>query len=198
MEHEDIVKRIRQSGDKVSLSCISLKGRDFYREVCVQLCQNRQFIQILNQDLSWNALSPPPQLGFSPLLFHDPRMLLNTISPSTKNQKETPMRSECVTHPSYCDEDRKEAGSDQSGTLTPQVWSKDSAHHLSQQQEYWVQSPTGATYYNIRWHILTSVHCIKMKPINPRNWALSSTRPPCCEPRLAVNHVSFLLIELND
>ncbi|CAK6976712.1 Na(+)/H(+) exchange regulatory cofactor NHE-RF3-like [Scomber scombrus] len=31
MEHEDIVKRIKQSGDEVSLFSISIPGRDFYR-----------------------------------------------------------------------------------------------------------------------------------------------------------------------
>lgn len=35
MEHEDIVKRVRQSGDKVSLSAICMAGRRFYREVGV-------------------------------------------------------------------------------------------------------------------------------------------------------------------
>ncbi|XP_018556267.1 Na(+)/H(+) exchange regulatory cofactor NHE-RF3 [Lates calcarifer] len=42
MEHEDIVQKIKQSGDKVILTSISIPGRDFYRE-----------------------------LGISPLLFHE-------------------------------------------------------------------------------------------------------------------------------
>lgn len=35
VEHEDIVKKIRQSGDRVSLSSICMPGRHFYREVGV-------------------------------------------------------------------------------------------------------------------------------------------------------------------
>ncbi|XP_070762547.1 Na(+)/H(+) exchange regulatory cofactor NHE-RF3-like [Enoplosus armatus] len=46
VEHEDIVKKIRRSGDEVILTSISIRGRDFYRE-----------------------------LGISPLLFHDERTL---------------------------------------------------------------------------------------------------------------------------
>lgn len=35
MEHDDIVSRIRRSGDRVSLSTICLAGRHFYRQVGV-------------------------------------------------------------------------------------------------------------------------------------------------------------------
>lgn len=33
MEHDDIVKIVRRSGDRVSLTCITTPGREFYREV---------------------------------------------------------------------------------------------------------------------------------------------------------------------
>ncbi|KAI3354695.1 hypothetical protein L3Q82_019187, partial [Scortum barcoo] len=65
MEHGDIVKKIRQSGDTVILTCISIPGRDFYRE-----------------------------LGISPLLFHDDHTLWDgrqhTVYHCTKTQSETP------------------------------------------------------------------------------------------------------------
>lgn len=37
MEHDNIVKEIRQSGDKVSLTTISMPGRDFYRDVSTHI-----------------------------------------------------------------------------------------------------------------------------------------------------------------
>lgn len=33
IDHDDIVKKVRKSGDEVSLITISISGRDFYREV---------------------------------------------------------------------------------------------------------------------------------------------------------------------
>ncbi|XP_078101934.1 Na(+)/H(+) exchange regulatory cofactor NHE-RF3-like, partial [Sander vitreus] len=106
MEHEDIVKKIRRSGDKVILTSISIRGRDFYRE-----------------------------LGISPLLFHDKCTLQydrqQTVSHCTKNQSETPLRDGdgCLTYPTMYVQDIEEAGSgfhsncspDQSGTLTTQL-----------------------------------------------------------------------------
>ncbi|XP_037630504.1 Na(+)/H(+) exchange regulatory cofactor NHE-RF3-like [Sebastes umbrosus] len=106
MEHEDIVKKVRRSGDKVSLTSISIPGRDFYRE-----------------------------LGIPPLLFHDKCTLQDdgqqTASHCTKNQSETTLRDRdgCLTHPTMYVQDGEETGSgvhsdcvpDQSGTLTTQL-----------------------------------------------------------------------------
>uniref|UniRef100_A0A3Q3K889 PDZ domain-containing protein n=1 Tax=Monopterus albus TaxID=43700 RepID=A0A3Q3K889_MONAL len=81
LEHEDIVQKIRQSGDKVMLTSISMPGRDFYRE-----------------------------LGISPLLFHkdatpqDERQ--QTVSRRTENQREA-----SLTYPTASVQDRKETGS---------------------------------------------------------------------------------------
>lgn len=34
-EHEYIVSLVRQSGQRVTLTCISLRGREFYEKVCL-------------------------------------------------------------------------------------------------------------------------------------------------------------------
>ncbi|XP_039987120.1 Na(+)/H(+) exchange regulatory cofactor NHE-RF3-like, partial [Xiphias gladius] len=100
MEHEDIVQKIRQSGDKVILTSISIPGREFYRE-----------------------------LGMSPLLFHEVCTLQDdkqqTVSPYIKNQKETPLTNGYLTYPTVSAHAREETRSafhsdcvpDQSGAL---------------------------------------------------------------------------------
>ncbi|XP_026155114.1 putative PDZ domain-containing protein PDZK1P1 isoform X2 [Mastacembelus armatus] len=87
MEHEDIVKKIKQSGDKVILTSISIPGRDFYRE-----------------------------LGISPLLFqgdstfqHDRQQ---TGSLRTKIRMKGPVENGYLTCPTVSAEYREETGSD--------------------------------------------------------------------------------------
>ncbi|XP_071327984.1 Na(+)/H(+) exchange regulatory cofactor NHE-RF3-like [Trachinotus anak] len=91
MEHEDIVRKIRHSGDTVVLTSISIPGRDFYRE-----------------------------LDISPLLFHHIWSLQDhqqeTVSPCIKNQSKTPL-----TCPPVSVKVRGETGSDHSAPLTTQL-----------------------------------------------------------------------------
>uniref|UniRef100_A0A3Q1H6G7 PDZ domain-containing protein n=1 Tax=Anabas testudineus TaxID=64144 RepID=A0A3Q1H6G7_ANATE len=102
-EHEDIVRKVRQSGDEVILTSISVPGRDFYRE-----------------------------LGISPLLFHDHSAVKDdrqqVASLCIKNQKETPQTNGGLTPPpdTTSAPDREENGSTfhlYSGRLSTQVWS---------------------------------------------------------------------------
>ncbi|XP_063762254.1 Na(+)/H(+) exchange regulatory cofactor NHE-RF3-like isoform X2 [Eleginops maclovinus] len=64
MEHEEVVKEVRQSGNAVVFTSISIPGRDFYRE-----------------------------LGISPLLFYDECSAKdNSVSHCTKNQSGTSLK----------------------------------------------------------------------------------------------------------
>lgn len=57
MEHEDIVSRIRRSGDTVDLSSICMAGRHFYRQVGVAVAAHRE--RELSRPLlcrSWESL----------------------------------------------------------------------------------------------------------------------------------------------
>ncbi|XP_068601908.1 Na(+)/H(+) exchange regulatory cofactor NHE-RF3 [Brachionichthys hirsutus] len=99
MEHENIVKAVRQSGDRVSLTTIPLAGRDFYRG-----------------------------LGISPLLFHDQRTIpedgRQTVPHCAKNQSETPgiNGDGRLTYPRLdSQDDEADYLSDLSATLTRQV-----------------------------------------------------------------------------
>ncbi|XP_067362810.1 Na(+)/H(+) exchange regulatory cofactor NHE-RF3-like isoform X2 [Channa argus] len=79
-EHEDIVKKIRQSGDEVILTSISAPGRDFYRE-----------------------------LGISPLLFHEECTFLSdtqqSVSLCTNNQREALPTNRSLTSPTFSAQD---------------------------------------------------------------------------------------------
>lgn len=87
MEHEDIVKRIRRSGDEVSLCSISLSGRNFYRRV-------RTFVVEFTAEAPSELISNifvSLQLSISPLLFNDQLSVQDdtkqTVSHSTKSQR---------------------------------------------------------------------------------------------------------------
>lgn len=78
MEHEDIVKKIRQMADNVALTSISLAGRDLYREVSrPRWCDGCR--RCFRSDSAVFL-----QLGISPLLFHEE---------SPENQRETRLKS---------------------------------------------------------------------------------------------------------
>ncbi|XP_035478722.1 Na(+)/H(+) exchange regulatory cofactor NHE-RF3 isoform X2 [Scophthalmus maximus] len=68
MDHEDIVQKIRQSGDEVILTSISIPGRDFYRE-----------------------------LSISPLLFHEHgHLTCPTVFAQAREERGSAFHSDCV------------------------------------------------------------------------------------------------------
>lgn len=111
LAHEDIVKMIRKSGDKVSLTAISMQGRDFYREV-------HAVVPV------WDPVSELPlsflllfflQLDISPLLFHDHNVPQDDRLHKVSNGNKSSLKNRCLTHPSVSDPDREDANSDKSG-----------------------------------------------------------------------------------
>ncbi|XP_034459661.1 Na(+)/H(+) exchange regulatory cofactor NHE-RF3-like isoform X1 [Hippoglossus hippoglossus] len=102
MEHDDIVQKIRKSGDEVILTSISKQGRDFYREV-----------------------------GISPLLFHEVcRPTLQddrqqTVSLCAKNQRETLLTNGQLTNSTVLAQAREDRGCvpDHSGPVTTKLTS---------------------------------------------------------------------------
>ncbi|KAM6959263.1 Na(+)/H(+) exchange regulatory cofactor NHE-RF3 [Aplochiton taeniatus] len=106
MEHDDIVKLVRKSGGRVSLTAIPPRGRDYYT-----------------------------QLGIFPLLFHEddyqPQSEKVTVSQYIENQNGHPHQHEkgCLPCPRLCHLEREESGfgfhlgcvPDQPGTFIGQV-----------------------------------------------------------------------------
>lgn len=133
MEHDDIVKIVRRSGDRVSLTCITTPGREFYREVSPSSTVLRQEIHQTDR-VSLTALCFSLQLGISPLLFHeefflqDEKKQTETEFLCIRNQSGTRLRNGCVSYSTASVQEREKTGpgfhSDvpvQKGTLTTQV-----------------------------------------------------------------------------
>lgn len=102
MDHKDIVKRIRQSGDKVSLSSICMAGRHFYREVGVAASPAPSTGSVRCAQLPFVVL----QLGISPLLFRE-RLIVGNKSKtnaSHENTRGAHLRSGGLMYPACVEE----------------------------------------------------------------------------------------------
>uniref|UniRef100_A0A3Q0SFZ4 PDZ domain-containing protein n=1 Tax=Amphilophus citrinellus TaxID=61819 RepID=A0A3Q0SFZ4_AMPCI len=122
MEHEDIVRKIRESGDKVSLIAISIPGRDFYREASTHISIQSHNYTVTHSVSGCELISVLLQLGISPLLFYE-----ECSHHCIKNWEEALLRKTTKFN-----QDRKEADSgfhsdcvpEQPGTETMQVGSQ--------------------------------------------------------------------------
>lgn len=120
LEHEDIVKRIRKSGNKVSLTAISKPGRDFYREVggAVPVCDK----VVVSAPSSEPSLVAFLQLDISPLLFLEPNIRRNDSQHTVSNgTKRASVRNRGLMFPSVNNHNGEEADLDKPRPLTPQV-----------------------------------------------------------------------------
>lgn len=116
LEHEDIVKKIRRSGSKVSLTAISKAGRDFYRAVGgTELSVVMQLLSHFNPFLVTSL-----QLDISPLLFLQPavRNSQHTILNGTK--RDSVKNKGLICH-SGNNNNAEEAGQEKTKPLGPQV-----------------------------------------------------------------------------
>lgn len=116
LEHDDIVKMIRKSGDKVSLTAISMQGRDFYRQVraVAPACDPVS-------ELPLNFLLFVLQLDISPLLFHDHNVLQDDGLHKVSNGNESSLQNGCLTYPSVSDRDREDANSESGAQVRAQM-----------------------------------------------------------------------------
>lgn len=103
MDHEDIVSRIRHSGDRVSLGAICMTGRHFYRQVGVPVSiRRRPEVALSHRFLSVLV----PQLGLSPLLFRERLVVANSrrASQVSKNPRGAELGGGLM-YPTVCVED---------------------------------------------------------------------------------------------